>query len=56
MIEITMLQFFLDFVKKLKSEKKVRQNIQKKREKRNLRSKRKKAHRRGTGYKEAVEE
>jgi len=43
-------------VKKVKSEKKVRQNIKKKREKRNLRSKRKKAHRRGTGYKEVVEE
>jgi len=46
----------LVIVKKVKSEKKVRQNIKKKREKRNLRSKRKKAHRRGTGYKEVVEE
>ncbi len=43
-------------MKKLKSKKKVRVNVQKKREKRNLKSKRKKAHRRGTGYKEIVEE
>ncbi|MFN3603450.1 MAG: hypothetical protein ACK4UJ_01935 [Leptonema sp. (in: bacteria)] len=43
-------------MKKLKSEKKVKQRIQKKREKRNLRSKQKKAHRRSTGYKEITEE
>lgn len=43
-------------MKKLNSDKKVRQRLQKKREKRNLRSKQKKAHRRGTGYKEIAEE
>lgn len=43
-------------MKKLKSDKKVRLRVQKKRERRNLRSKQKKAHRRGTGYKEITEE
>ncbi|MCS7205486.1 MAG: hypothetical protein NZ853_07300 [Leptospiraceae bacterium] len=43
-------------MKKLKTSRKVRINIQKKREKRNLRSKQKRTHRRGPGYKEITEE
>jgi hypothetical protein len=42
-------------VKKLRTSRKIRINLQKKREKRALRSKARQAHRRSTGYKEITE-